>query len=235
MSLLKQGACRNNLILVGADKGGVGKTTLCRVLLDYINATGAAARVFDSEPGGGVLKRFFPSAVTVNLAETVDQELVVNKLDAARVTIVDIRAGLLSPTLHLFQRIGFKHGEEAQLLVFHVLGNNIASLGELKNTAALLAAGGDHVLVKNHANAGKFFEGDEATQAKYIHPINPTAVIEIGNLDAIAAERVDKSNQSFSAFARDSNNSRVVRGLVAAWYADCAGTLDKIGFKNLLS
>jgi len=234
--MLKQSQCKNTFILVGADKGGVGKTTMCRVLLDYIAPiVGPSIRIFDTEPGGGVLKRFFPAATTIDLTDSVDQESVINNLGAARVTIVDIRAGLLTPTLHLFQRIGFKHGEEAHLAVFHVLGNNIASLDELSNTAALMAQGGDHILVKNSANAGKFFDGDDATLAKYLQPIKRSAMIEIGNLDASAAERVDKANQPFSTFAADTANSRVMRGLVSAWYGDCAATLDTIGFKNLLT
>ena len=37
------------LIVVGADKGGVGKTTLSRVLIDYLQTQGIAVRAFDVE------------------------------------------------------------------------------------------------------------------------------------------------------------------------------------------
>jgi hypothetical protein len=231
--MLHQANCKNTLIVIGADKGGVGKTTLSRLVLDYLAALGVSVRAFDTEPGDGVLKRFFPSAVTVNLADSADQSFIIDKLADARVTLVDVRAGLLSPTLHLFQRIGFKHGEEAHLAVLHVLGNSIASISEIKNTAAMLRAGGDHVLVKNHANAGKFFEWDDTAQADYLKPVNASALIEIGNLDALATERADKSNQTFAAFAADPANSRVLRGLVRAWEADSHAAFDRIGLKNL--
>lgn len=231
--MLTQSACKNTLIVIGADKGGVGKTMLSRIILDYI--TGASVRVFDTEPGAGVFKRFFPTAITVNLADSLDQAKVIDGLGEARVTLVDIRAGLLSPTLHLFQRIGFKHGVDAHLVVLHVLGNSIASFGEIKNTAALLAGNGDHVLVKNYANAGKFFEWDEATQAQYLAPSGAAGPIKIGNLDAVAAERVDKRNQTFAAFVADADNSRLMRGLVRAWYADAAIELDRTGLKSLIS
>ena len=48
------------LILVGADKGGVGKTTVARTLLDYFTAHHIPTRAFDSEAPKGTLKRFHP-------------------------------------------------------------------------------------------------------------------------------------------------------------------------------
>src|SRR3954454_3525577 len=46
------------LIVVGADKGGVGKTSLSRVLIDYLQTQGIAVRAFDAEFPRGTLKRF---------------------------------------------------------------------------------------------------------------------------------------------------------------------------------
>jgi MinD superfamily P-loop ATPase len=46
------------VILVGADKGGVGKTTVARTLLDYFTAHHIRTRAFDSEAPKGTLKRF---------------------------------------------------------------------------------------------------------------------------------------------------------------------------------
>jgi hypothetical protein len=233
--MIKPSNSASTFILVGADKGGVGKTTVCRVLLDYIARTSATVRMFDTEPFGGVLKRFFPKAQTIDLTSPTDQALVVDGLAAARVTVVDVRAGLLSPTLHLFQRIGLNHGGETHLAVLHVLGNSIASLGEIKNTATLLATGGDHILVKNHANGGGFFEWDAATQNEYLAAVNPKALVEIGNLEAAAAERADKSDQPFATFGTDVANSRTMRGLVRAWEADAFAEFDRVGLKNIIS
>ena len=35
------------VILIGADKGGVGKTTVARTLVDYLTAQGIPLRAFD--------------------------------------------------------------------------------------------------------------------------------------------------------------------------------------------
>src|SRR5262252_5525349 len=101
---------RPTVILVGADKGGVGKTTVARTLIDYFGAHQTPTRAFDTETPRGTLKRFHP-----DLTEVVDVTLVadqmkifdtLNSADAA-VTMIDVRAGLMSPTLKALRDIGF--------------------------------------------------------------------------------------------------------------------------------
>ena len=53
------------VILIGADKGGVGKTTVARTLLDYFGANQTPTRAFDTESPRGTLKRFHPDATEV--------------------------------------------------------------------------------------------------------------------------------------------------------------------------
>src|SRR3984893_5731602 len=53
------------LILVGADKGGVGKTTIARTLLYYFTAHHVPTRAFDSESPKGTLKRFHPDVADI--------------------------------------------------------------------------------------------------------------------------------------------------------------------------
>ena len=50
------------VIVVGADKGGVGKTTVSRTLLDYFSANNVLTRAFDTESPRGTLKRFHPTS-----------------------------------------------------------------------------------------------------------------------------------------------------------------------------
>lgn len=90
------------LILVGADKGGVGKTTVARTLLDYFSAHHVPTRAFDSEAPKGTLKRFHSEvAEVVDATAVTDQMRIIDTLSTtdSTVTIVDVRAGLLSPTL----------------------------------------------------------------------------------------------------------------------------------------
>ena len=48
------------VILVGADKGGVGKTTVSRALLDYLIAQSIPTRAFDTESPRGTLHYVTP-------------------------------------------------------------------------------------------------------------------------------------------------------------------------------
>src|ERR1700722_14797566 len=90
------------VIVVGADKGGVGKTTVSRTVLDYFNANNIPTRAFDTESPRGTLKRFHPGITEiVDVTSTTDQMKIFDTLSnaPATVTVIDVRAGLLSPTL----------------------------------------------------------------------------------------------------------------------------------------
>src|SRR3979411_2516224 len=128
------------VVLIGADKGGVGKTTVARTLLDYFIANQVKVRAFDTEVPRGTLKRFHPE-----LTEIVDINLVPDQMKIfdtlhegdASVTLIDVRAGLMSPTLRALRDIGFiDAAKKGQLTfaVFHILGPSIASLAQIAGT-----------------------------------------------------------------------------------------------------
>ena len=116
----------------------------------------------------------------------------VNSTDAT-VSLIDVRAGLLSPTLDALRNIGFidaaKKGD-ITFVLFHILGPSIASLDEIVDTAAYL---GDakYFMVKNFINNTYFFEWDEATHAAYFKRIPGAVGITISKLVEMAAEQVD--------------------------------------------
>src|SRR5450631_4235818 len=62
------------VIVVGADKGGVGQTTVSRTLLDYFDGNNIPTRAFDTESPRGTLKRFHPDVTEiVDMTTTADQ------------------------------------------------------------------------------------------------------------------------------------------------------------------
>src|SRR5579872_4291535 len=88
------------VVVVGADKGGVGKTTVSRTLLDYFTAHHVPTRAFDTETPRGTLKRFHPDITEiVDMTSISDQMRIFDTLPDASVTVIDVRAGLMSPTL----------------------------------------------------------------------------------------------------------------------------------------
>src|ERR1700746_1859144 len=88
------------VILVGADKGGVGKTTIARTLLDYFASRKIATRAFDTEYPKGTLKRFHPGLTeVVNVTSVRDQMKIFDTVESSgtQVTLIDIKAGLMTP------------------------------------------------------------------------------------------------------------------------------------------
>src|SRR5215210_4419614 len=132
------------VIVVGADKGGVGKTTVSRTLLDYFSANNVPTRAFDTESPRGTLKRFHPEVTEiVDMTTTSDQMKIFDTLNAVSpsVTVIDVRAGLLSPSLASLRDIGFLDAAKSGQItfcVFHILGPSIASLDEIASTAGFM-------------------------------------------------------------------------------------------------
>src|ERR1700726_1861481 len=124
------------VVVVGADKGGVGKTTVSRTLLDYFTAHHVATRAFDTESPKGTLKRFHPDITdVVDVTAVPDQMKIFDTIESSgeQVTLIDVRAGLMSPTLRALRDIGFldmTKWNQVAFAVFHILGPSIASLDE---------------------------------------------------------------------------------------------------------
>jgi hypothetical protein len=234
------------VIIVGADKGGVGKTTVARTLLDYFIAHQIPTRAFDTESPRGTLKRFHPE-----LAEVVDMTLVadqmkifdtLNSSDAA-VTMIDVRAGLMSPTLKALRDIGFiEAARKGQITfaVFHILGPSIASLDEINDTAAYL---GDarYFMVKNFINNTHFFEWDETTHASYFKQIKDAVEIVIPKLNEMATEQVELASVPYLTFIANKKQSGepasysfVLRGYVRHWLGNVWAEYDRISLTDVV-
>ena len=98
------------VLLVGADKGGVGKTTVTRTVLDYLTSKNMPTRAFDTEHPRGTLKRFHPvSTEVIDITDVADQMKMLDTLHTSdvKVSVIDIRAGLLSNTLQALTDVGF--------------------------------------------------------------------------------------------------------------------------------
>src|SRR6201996_8610992 len=228
------------VVVVGADKGGVGKTTVSRTLLDYFTAHHVPTRAFDSEAPKGTLKRFHPEvADIVDATAVADQMRIIDTLSStdATVTIVDIRAGLLSPTLRSLRDIGFldavKKGQ-ITFLVFHILGPSLASLNEIEDTAPF-TTDAKYFLVKNFINNTSFFDWDQATQTSYFKKLKDAVTISIPKLNEMAYEQVELASVPFLTFVANknpkgdtANYSFVLRGYVRHWLGSVWGEYDRV-------
>jgi hypothetical protein len=235
------------VILVGADKGGVGKTTVSRTLADYFTAHQIPFRAFDTEAPKGTLKRFHPEITDiVDITKVPDQMKIFDTLNSAEasVTLIDVRAGLMSPTLQALRDIGFiEAAKKGQITfaVFHILGPTIASLDEIAETAAYL---GDarYFLVKNFINNTHFFEWDEATHKAYFNRIKDAVEVTIPKLNEMAAEQVDLASVPYVTFIANkraggdaASYSFVLRGYVRHWLGNVWAEFDRIKLIDLVA
>lgn len=218
-----------HVIIVGADKGGVGKTTVSRTLMDYFDTgkagSGIAYRAFDTEAPEGVLNRFFPNQTQiVDLTQSDDQMKVFDTLKDRQITVIDVRAGLLSKTLKTLAEIGYlddaKEGK-LKITVLHVLGSTQASFDEIKATASLVE-GAKHYLVVNHVNEASYLGLSEDMK------LIGNGIVDIPKLDELAAEYVDGAGASFGNFVSNEKNSAVMRRYVKAWLAKVFKQFDDV-------
>ena len=233
------------VIIIGADKGGVGKTTVSRTLLDYFNAHQVPTRAFDTEAPRGTLKRFYPDTTeVVDMTQIPDQMKVFDTLNSAEaaVTLIDVRAGLMSPTLKALRDIGFiEAAKKGQITfaVFHILGPTIASLDEIADTATYLDDA-KYFLVKNFINNTHFFQWDEATHSSYFNKIKNAVEISIPKLNEMASEQVELASVPYLSFIANKKlngeaaaYSFVLRGYVRHWLGNVWAEYDRIALADL--
>ncbi len=235
------------VILVGADKGGVGKTTVSRALLDYLVAHNVPARAFDTESPKGTLRRFHPEITeVVDITSTADQMKMFDTVStaSAQITVIDVRAGLLSTTLRALRDIGFLDAAKKSQLtfaVFHILGPSVASLDEISETSGFMGDS-SYFLVKNFINNTTFFEWDPATYNSYFKKIKGAYEITIPKLNEMACEQVELASVPFVSFVANkgadgqaANYSFVLRGYVRHWLGNVWAEFDRVKLNDIVA
>jgi len=164
-------------------------------------------------------------------------------LGETQLTVIDIRAGLLSSTLRSLRDIGFIEAarkNQVTLAVFHILGPTIASLDEIADTATFLNDA-KYFLVKNFINNTLFFEWDQATYDAYFRRVKNAVEITIPKLNEMACEQVELASVPFVSFignkgplGESAAYSFVLRGYVRHWLGNVWGEYDRIKLADML-
>jgi hypothetical protein len=235
------------VLIIGADKGGVGKTTIARTVLDYLSARNMPARAFDAEYPRGTLKRFHPNVTeVVDVTATPDQIKILDTLNSSdvKISVLDIRAGLLSTTLKVFDDVGFfdaVRGGDFNFGLFHILGPSVASLDEIDDVMPY-CVNGTYFAVKNFVNETSFFEWDPVINASYFKKTKDAVEITIPKLTEMAYEQVELSGIPFSTFVANKsaqgqpgNYSLVLRGYVRTWLKQVFSEYDRVELISRLS
>jgi hypothetical protein len=216
-------------------------------VLDYLATHNVHTRAFDTETPRGTLHRFHPEDTSiVDMTSTSDQMKIIDTLTTAqvKVSVIDVRAGGLSPALQALEDVGFleavKEGD-VTFILFHVLGSSIASLDEIGEIAPYVEDA-QYFLVKNHVNDTTFFEWDPLTHRKYFEKVRTAGEIVIPKLNEMSFEQVEIAGAPFSTFVSNktadgepANHSFVLRGYVRTWQAKIAEEFDRVGLLELIA
>jgi len=235
------------VLMVGADKGGVGKTTVSRTVLDYLSAKNTLVRAFDAEHPRGTLQRFFPRITeVVDVTTAADQMRMIDTLTTSeiKVSLIDIRAGLLDETLKTLTEVGFfdlVDSGEFNFGLFHVVGSSVASLDEIAEVVPYMR-NRHYFIVKNFINDTSFFEWNPAIYKSYFKGSQSAVEVTIPKLNEMAYEQVELEGVPFADFVNNknaagqtTNNSLVLRGYVRTWLRQIYDEYDRVGLLERLT
>ncbi len=222
------------VIMVGADKGGVGKTTVSRALDDYMRYRQVGCKVYDSQWPAGDLRQFAAASEVIDLQSIDDQMRVFDRLTG--VTLIDVKGGLFTEVLDSLGRTGLLDDVRAgrfNLALLHVLGPSASSLSEMAAISEKLGAGAKHLLVKNYVNEGGFKEWDADPRFAGFLASHAANVVTIPHLEARACTEVQRLGMAFGSFI-ETSESRILVGYVRAWLRDAFAAFTAAGVQDLI-
>lgn len=224
------------LIVTHGEKGGVGKTTVARVIADFLKSHDVAFRAFDAEGETGQLLRFHTADTSsVDVSDAASVAPVLDYLmDGAgkRLALVDLGARSGADLKAWLYRGGALEEAESSRLgitVVYVLGGAIDSVGHLKECYGALGREVNYVIVRNLGVAVKF---DVYDQSKVREEILRAGAREITfpALDPAVYQSVDRASLPFSAFADNQGGTfgYTERRYTRTWLRECFVALEEV-------
>lgn len=224
------------LIVTHGEKGGVGKTTVARVIADYLKSNELAFRAFDAEGETGQLLRFHPadtSAIDVSDAASVAPVLdYLMDGTGKRLALVDLGARSGADLKSWLYRGGALEEAGAGRLgitIVYVLGGAVDSVGHLKECFSALGREMNYVIIKNQGVATRF---DVYDQSKVHDELTKAGAREItfSGLDPAVYQSVDRASLPFSAFADNQGGSfsYTERRYTRTFLRECFAALDEV-------
>lgn len=225
---------RPRLVLTHGEKGGVGKSTVARLIADFLNSRNSSYRAFDAEGATGQLLRFHPNeTAAVNVASAASVAPVLDYLmepGGKRLALVDLGARSGEEVKGWLYRGGALEEAESSRLgitVVYVLGGAIDSVGHLKECFGALGRDVHYVIVKNFGVANKFEVYDQSNVRKDILAAGAREIV-IPALDGTVYQSVDRSSLSFSGFADSPSFGYTERRYCRTWLRECFTALGEV-------
>ncbi len=220
------------LLITHGEKGGVGKTTVARLVAEFLSTRETPFRAFDAEGPTGQLLRFHPShTVSVEVDKAVSIAPVLDFLmdgKPNRLALVDLGARSGEDLKNWLYKGGALEEAEASQLditIIYVLGGAVDSVGHLKECFAALGSDVKYVIVKNLGVAARFDVYESSNIRKDLLAAGATE-ITIPALDGAVYQSVDKTSLSFTAFC-DGEAGFTERRYCRTWLRECLAALEE--------
>jgi hypothetical protein len=228
------------LVIVGAQKGGVGKTTVARLLLHWLEDKKRAHVAFDTEAPLGSLIRFHDDKTELaDISEVTAQMRIFDAVANDRsgsTFVVDLRAGQLYALLDLLTdlRILRDAKDGAFDVVFlHIIGGSIESIREVGGTLDRFS-GAKHIVVTNPGNGADLADW-EASEVRANIERESGIEINIPALNKQTYLEIDRAGSTFAQFVNnksktgaDASYSYVLRGYARNWLFKSMTEIDRI-------
>ncbi len=223
------------LILTHGEKGGVGKTTVARVLADYLNARKLSYRAFDAEGNTGQLLRFHKnetSSVDVGDSTGIAPVLDYVMEGGHRIALVDLgaRSGEdLRTWLYKGGALEEAGSGGLGITVVYVLGGAVDSVGHLKECFQQLGRDVNYVIIRNFGVAQKFEIYDNSSIRKDVLAAGARE-IALPPLDGAVYQSVDRSSLAFSTYAESAgtHGGFTEKRYCRTWLRECFAALDPV-------
>jgi hypothetical protein len=224
------------LVIAHGEKGGVGKTTMARVLADYLLSRKLLFRAYDGEGATGQLMRFHPDQT--HPIEFTDAARISPVLDhlmdggGAHLALVDLGARAGSDLKSWLYRGGVLEESAAGrvgVTIVYVLGGAVDSVGHLKECFASLGKDVKYLIVKNLGVASHFAVYQQSHIRQQLLSAGAREM-SLPVLDATVFQSVDRASVPFSAFADSTagNFSYTERRYCRTWLRECFTALDQV-------
>jgi len=229
------GAVRR-LVVAHGEKGGVGKTTIARVLADYLVARKLAFRAYDGEGAMGQLMRFHPEqTLGIEFTDAAGISPVLDQLmdgGNAHLALVDLGARAGNDLKSWLYRGGALEESAAGRLgvtIVYVLGGAVDSVGHLKECFAALGKDVKYLIVKNMGVASHFTVYEQSHVRQELLSAGAQEMV-LPALDTTVFQSVDRASIPFSAFAESNagNFGYTERRYCRTWLRECFAALDQV-------
>jgi hypothetical protein len=218
----------SHIHLVGGEKGGVGKSTVARLLAQAFIDRQQAFVALDGDRSHGDLLRFYADyTVPLNLDENASADaILLSAIETDQAVLVDLPAQSANALHNWIQESGvldLAKELDIPLTYWHVTDGSRNSV-ELLQRAIDDFSGSDavaFVIVRNAGRGGNFAAFEQSTAKARAEAIG-ARTIDLGRLDDKVMSNIDWQNLSFWAAAnRDQGEclSLLDRQRVRSWYA----------------